>query len=402
MNLSGKLLIFGGVLSLIGISMFILQFERSEALYDKTPFCPAQEEIKRDPVVIYSTQECPLIEQPELYCPLNLVERMLPKDRPTSRAFVKVTRYDFSSSEPRVVGEFHMTQNAMYMEDVNFEELLQSLEQEEKNNYLEIIAFDSRSMQKTILWKSLKNTLSRLPIDKKRVILTCLEGRWVANGTKIQAMLWYLRNLINRVSPRILMFLDTDVYINLTFDVDGMFQSFASYGSTVVVSAERNRFPPSETPYPEVPPELNDDTVHGFKYLNSGSYIGYSWALAQMLELIHGDTENYEDQGKFAEYYLSHHYQVSEWNKDLGKDLSVPQTLAPLVKLDNLVKMWHTMWGVGPDLVSAGNTISGAYSQIFNRSVPIYHCNGWGTKKDCPWDKWLLSHGSTDPFIWEK
>jgi hypothetical protein len=78
------------------------------------------------------------------------------------------------------------------------------------------------------------------------------------------------------------MFVDANDII-LVDNLENIKQKFLSFNKPLVISAEQNAYPDPEV-YKLYPKESKDKR---FRYVNSGTYIGYVSALKQMLKSLH-------------------------------------------------------------------------------------------------------------------
>lgn len=121
-----------------------------------------------------------------------------------------------------------------------------------------------------------------------------LDLPYYGNGTKLLRMAEYVNNLDDN---DLVMFIDAfDVLV--IADKEVILEKFLKMNTPFVMSAERNCFPfPNRAN--EYPP-----TLSSFKYINTGSYIGYVKNLKQWLTALQPFDLTQGDQGQVTSHYL--------------------------------------------------------------------------------------------------
>lgn len=120
---------------------------------------------------------------------------------------------------------------------------------------------------------------------------------YYGNATKLNYMSEYLRAL---PVDDVVLFIDAyDVIIMATKET--IFQKFLAMKAPFVVSVERNCYPEPSMAFVYPPSPTS------FRYLNSGSYIGYVYAIQNILKELDFMNNKYEcDQNLMIRHFLQH------------------------------------------------------------------------------------------------
>jgi hypothetical protein len=161
-----------------------------------------------------------------------------------------------------------------------------------------------------------------------------------------------VNNIIKQLNDNdIVCFIDAyDVLVNN--NMIEIINNFENYNCDLLLGAELNC-------YPELYINKFNNTSTNYKYVNSGGYIGYKWAIQKIFDWkslydIYNICKNGGDQTYFIEYFLEHH--------------------SDKIKLDDKCRIFQNMHWVNWNEISF---ISGKmYNTILNTKPCFIHFNG--------------------------
>lgn len=119
---------------------------------------------------------------------------------------------------------------------------------------------------------------------------------YYGNGTKLVLMAEYLKTLSDN---EIVMFVDAFDVI-LVADKELILEKFLNMNTSFLMSAEKNCYPSQL--FNRYPP-----MQHAFRYINTGSYIGYVRDLKAWLEDLPPVNSSASDQLQVSDHYLNGH-----------------------------------------------------------------------------------------------
>ena len=135
--------------------------------------------------------------------------------------------------------------------------------------------------------------------------------KWRWHRQKLTAVRNYLRKRHLQSSNTIILFVDGyDTFF--TKNKGNLIETFKMFNKPLVISAEKGCWPrqtpacfdPTNNPYPASPSP--------FRYVNSGTYMGYAWAVYQMLdETLKKHPEQKDDQYLLHDYFLNHPGEIA-------------------------------------------------------------------------------------------
>eukprot|EP00842_Homolaphlyctis_polyrhiza_P006312 jgi/Hompol1/6682/HPOL_005046-RA len=215
-----------------------------------------------------------------------------------------------------------------------------------------------------------------------------MHTRWTGFGGRIHALAQYLKTVPN---DRIVIFTDGDDVIPLPrCTAQGIAETFREQNTSVLFMAERacwpDEFLKSEFPVPSPRPSP-------FMYLNGGSYMGYAWALRDVIAQAY-TIDCSDDQRGFTRVFLSetsyeedgegrrHIYAAVNKGRDLYRDRQIERKIdgagRPYIRLDYYTSIFQSLVEsrVEEFDFSQYNT-TGRVEQLLTKSHPcIFHQNG--------------------------
>ena len=202
---------------------------------------------------------------------------------------------------------------------------------------------------------------------KKNNIKLILEGegnKWNNLTDKLINMHKFINDLDD---DRIVCFVDA-YDVMMVDSIDNIKQKFLSFDKPIVISADATCYPDSDVSkfYPE-----RQNISH--KYVNSGTYIGYVWALKKMLQTIKKD--NYKCKKINIKVFID--------DKSIGNDQRCVTSFflnnQDLCELDYEQKIFSTLWGMSEedfDFIDYNNV----FNKRTNVKTSILHGNGGAWK----------------------
>ncbi|CDR33002.1 glycosyltransferase domain-containing protein [Criblamydia sequanensis] len=175
------------------------------------------------------------------------------------------------------------------------------------------------------------------------------------NGQKLSYMKMYLENI-----PDTDLVLFVDAYDVIFLANENVIKDkFYSFNSPFVISAETNCFPFQElaSAYPESP------TL--FKYLNSGTYMGYAGYIKFLLnEFI--IEEDKSDQGQLTKLFLRREHEITlDYYSELF--MTLHGIRGNQIKLEKDPKLVHCLLtGSTPSIIHGNGLGKKLYQHIFN------------------------------------
>lgn len=145
----------------------------------------------------------------------------------------------------------------------------------------------------------LKQLLTSAKKQKIKIDVLGLGLPYMGNGHK----LIYVREYLKKISDDdIVLFVD-GYDVLLLANKQTILKKFFKTGAPFVISAEQTCFPfrHLESKYPPSPTP--------FRYINTGSYIGYAWFIKQLLKDMAPIKAHECDQGQMTLYYFKHRDQ---------------------------------------------------------------------------------------------
>lgn len=175
------------------------------------------------------------------------------------------------------------------------------------------------------------------------------------NGQKLLYVRDYLENIPD---TDLVLFVDAYDVIFLA-DENIIKDKFYSFNSPFVISAETNCFPFPElaSAYPESP------TL--FKYLNSGTYMGYAGYIKFLLNEFPIE-ENKSDQGQLTKLFLRNSHEITlDYYSELF--LTLHGLKGNHIKLEKEPKLVHCLvTGSTPPIIHGNGLGKKLYQHIFN------------------------------------
>jgi len=176
-----------------------------------------------------------------------------------------------------------------------------------------------------------------------------------------------MKRFLDGLSPRdVVCFTDAYDAICLSDDVDEIHEKFLAAEADVLFSAETSCFPWAHTSH------LYNYTPTPYRYLNSGGYIGYVWALRLVLGYDMSQTPC--DQGYFTYVYLNHINPPPPGTPGAP----VPGAGAPpeyRFKLDHECRLFQTAYAIPWTHFSVGE--DGRFANVKQNTRPCWiHFNG--------------------------
>jgi hypothetical protein len=150
---------------------------------------------------------------------------------------------------------------------------------------------------------------------------------WIRYANRLKI---YVASLKHVPPNDIIAFVDSyDVL--MTCSAEELIQKFLSFGSEIVLGAERSCFP---SPYQPLVDEIIPSSAGLYRYVNGGGYIGYQRSLLSMLTSVSDEEREAvcrsgDDQAFLLEYFIKHARNTS------------------LVSVDTRATLFQNMYGEG-------------------------------------------------------
>ena len=207
-------------------------------------------------------------------------------------------------------------------------------------------------------YKKMKTLEESCDINKANIYIDGIGHKWIDYSNKLKNFHKFLENIEDN---KVVMFVDGfDVII---FDnPENMLNKFKEFNKNMVFSAEKFCWPDNdiENYYPE---ETKNEE---FRYVNSGTYMGYAKDLKEMLNTFREKNYNcdtYPDKinGTCDDQRCLTYYYLNNINK---------------VALDHKQKIWSLCAGTKrEDYDFDLNTFSNLYNKLTNEKSSILHTN---------------------------
>lgn len=123
-----------------------------------------------------------------------------------------------------------------------------------------------------------------------------LNQSYRGHGQKLRCVQEYVKNIPN---SDVVMFVDAFDALILSDEKD-ILEKFHAMNVPFVIATEVNCFP-----FPHLAAYFPESPTR-FRYINSGSYIGYAWYIKKLLAELSPIPEETDDQGLLAVYLLYH------------------------------------------------------------------------------------------------
>ena len=163
----------------------------------------------------------------------------------------------------------------------------------------------------------------------------------------------------NDVSPDNLI-LFTDAYdVAIIDSAATILKKFGSFRSDLVFNAESNFYPNEDRQQAK---QFFDKLPSKWRYLNSGCYIGYGWAIKLMIDSLVGDPRRALPDGHGADQALAQDFFIENYGS---------RTIR--VALDTECKLFATLIGSERDYVLNGANVC---NQVTGNSASVLHANG--------------------------
>lgn len=197
--------------------------------------------------------------------------------------------------------------------------------------------------------KTLKQLLQSCNSNGIQIYVMGIDLPYKGNGQKLTYIKNYIRNMPN---DNIVLFVDAYDTLILS-SKERILKNFLARDTQCVFGAEAQLSPASigylRPQFPETP--------NKFKYLNSGTFIGYVGYLRQMLNMINPIKENQSDQGQLIQYYVKHTDEI---------------------QLDYECELFFTLHQIDPSEYSINKRDKNVTCLITNTVPCVIHGNGDG------------------------
>lgn len=184
---------------------------------------------------------------------------------------------------------------------------------------------------------------------------------------------WHRPNIVTLDKMRILyellnandvppdnLILFTDAYdVAIIDNAATISKKFSWFRSDLVFNAESNFYPKENR---QEAKQFFDKLPSKWRYLNSGCYIGYGWAIKLMIDSLVGDPERPLPDGHGADQALAQDFFVENFGNH-----------AIRVALDTECRLFATLIGSERDYVLDGLNVR---NQVTGNSASVLHANG--------------------------